>query len=495
MLKNEMGMILNETNSVEEKLTLFMANYSLAANEMTGTMSKMKGDMRRNQNRTSLIEIGLAGLMNFSLELDGTLKVVQDNVTNCVHGLNDMNVSYQDVSQKVLKLYELNAYLSKKIVETAAHLKGNSSKLTMTANMIETELNDLTSNYNGLQIALAGQMKSIGEVESQIQFLNDGNSVSRTEIESLKFEVAGLKAESSGMGVFVGSMQSHISSLTSNMTVIIKNMTHVMGDVDDTKSDVDKIVTSLTLLASNVSHVTNAILDSETKIDIVSSNLTTIKINLVGLGDYINSVNGDVGQLLFSFSEYTKTMKTEMSTVLSNITKLADDMTDSRLASVEMKKHLDSVEFVTTTIRSDVAGITTKIYNLKTSIFEQSNELSTLKAMQSHMQSALDKTEMRITDELEEDKSVQSHVEDMKSDIFAIRTGLASLTNTVFTIKSQVEVRNSMDSIISDLKSNVSHVRSEFSHFTKDFYNVKPGKLLFQKDYPAQNSLLFKQII
>ena len=76
VLKNEMGLILNETQSVEERLDSFMTNYTVAANDMSGTMTKMKTDMRRSQNRTSFIELGLAGLMNFSLEIDSALKVM-----------------------------------------------------------------------------------------------------------------------------------------------------------------------------------------------------------------------------------------------------------------------------------------------------------------------------------------------------------------------------------------------------------------------------------
>jgi hypothetical protein len=79
--------------------------------------------------------------------------------------------------------------------------------------------------------------------------------------------------------------------------------------------------------------------------------------------------------------------------------------------------------------------------------------MSTIKATQSHMQSAIDKTDMKVAEKLEENKAVQSHMEDMKSDIFAIRSGLASLTNTVFTIKSQIEIRNSIESVITDLVS------------------------------------------
>jgi hypothetical protein len=62
---------------VEERLDSFMMNYTVAANDMVGSMTKMRVEMKRNQNRTSYIELGLAGLMNFSLEIDSVLKLVQ----------------------------------------------------------------------------------------------------------------------------------------------------------------------------------------------------------------------------------------------------------------------------------------------------------------------------------------------------------------------------------------------------------------------------------
>jgi hypothetical protein len=66
--------------------------------------------------------------------------------------LNDAGVSNQDLGQKIVKLFELNAYLSKRVVETAGHLKGNSSKLAMTADMQEKELAQLTGSLSGLQV-------------------------------------------------------------------------------------------------------------------------------------------------------------------------------------------------------------------------------------------------------------------------------------------------------------------------------------------------------
>ena len=49
-------------------------------------------------------------------------------------------------------------------------------------------------------------------------------------------------------------------------------------------------------------------------------------------------------------------------------------------------KKLESLEFVSTSVRNDVTGLTTKIYNIKTSLFEQTNEVSSVKATQNQMQ-------------------------------------------------------------------------------------------------------------
>ena len=306
VIKKEMNHILNETHAVDERLDGFMFNYTLAATEMSGTMTKFKADMKKNQNRTSYLELGLAGLMNFSLEIDGTLKVVQDNVTGCVQGLNDMGLTNVDLTQKVIKLYELNAYLSKRIVENSNHLKGNASKLTMANNLLETELKELTNNYNSLQVSQSNQMKTVNEIETQIQKLSEGIFVSKTEIDSLKLDVSSVKAESSGLNVFVSSMQNHISSLTSNMTVVIKNVSFTMDEIVDTRNYIDKMGESISSLNLNVSQAMSTLTSNEIELDVIHANMTTIKTNLVGLGEYINNVNGDLSQLLFSFDGFSK---------------------------------------------------------------------------------------------------------------------------------------------------------------------------------------------
>jgi hypothetical protein len=44
----------------------------------------------------------------------------------------------------------------------------------------------------------------------------------------------------------------------------------------------------------------------------MDSNMATMKNNVVGLGNYINNINSDLGAMLTSFDTYVKTMSSDI---------------------------------------------------------------------------------------------------------------------------------------------------------------------------------------
>ena len=118
----------------------------------------------------------------------------------------------------------------------------------------------------------------------------------------------------------------------------------------------------------------------------MKANMSNMKTNLVGLGNYINNINGDLSQLLVSFDGYAKKMSTELTGIKGNISLVSKEMMGTKSVGDDVKKKLESVEFMSTSVRNDVTSLTTKIYNIKTSLFEQTNEMSSLKATQTQMQ-------------------------------------------------------------------------------------------------------------
>ena len=64
----------------------------------------------------------------------------------------------------------------------------------------------------------------------------------------------------------------------------------------------------------------------------------------------------------------------------SNVSKVNDNVNNQNLKTEDLKMKMDTLDYSTTTLKADVTELTTKIYNIKTSGFEHSNELSGVKS-------------------------------------------------------------------------------------------------------------------
>ena len=82
-----------------------------------------------------------------------------------------------------------------------------------------------------------------------------------------------------------------------------------------------------------------------------------------------------VGSMLTSFEAYAKRVNSDMAYMKSNLTALAEDNEDQDGKHDDLKRKYETMEYTTKTMKSDVTELTTKMYNLKTAIFEHNNEL------------------------------------------------------------------------------------------------------------------------
>ena len=79
--------------------------------------------------------------------------------------------------------------------------------------------------------------------------------------------------------------------------------------------------------------------------------------------------------MLTSFEAYAKRVNSDMAYMKSNVTALAEDNEDQDGKYDDLKRKYETMEYTTKTMKSDVTELTTKMYNLKTAIFEHNNEL------------------------------------------------------------------------------------------------------------------------
>ena len=81
-----------------------------------------------------------------------------------------------------------------------------------------------------------------------------------------------------------------------------------------------------------------------------------------------------------SFDGYANKINNDIAYMKSNVSKVNDNVNNQNLKTEDLKMKMDTLDYSTTTLKADVTELTTKIYNIKTSGFEHSNELSGVKS-------------------------------------------------------------------------------------------------------------------
>ena len=83
----------------------------------------------------------------------------------------------------------------------------------------------------------------------------------------------------------------------------------------------------------------------------LESSMETMKSNVVGLGNYINSINSDLGSMLTSFDGYANKINNDIAYVKSNVSELNDDINDMKLNTEDLRIKMDTMDYSTTTLK------------------------------------------------------------------------------------------------------------------------------------------------
>ena len=93
-------------------------------------------------------------------------------------------------------------------------------------------------------------------------------------------------------------------------------------------------------------------------------------------------------------------------------------------------------------LQGEMATLTTKLYTMKTTLFEQQNDFSAMKSEQEILQENAKSLELDLVDLGENSDIYQTDIHAIKTDLNTLRTGLTSLTNSLFNLKTQVCTNN-----------------------------------------------------
>ena len=159
--------------------------------------------------------------------------------------------------------------------------------------------------------------------------------------------------------------------------------------------------------------------------DDVTALVNTLKTNVIGLGNYINTINREVNSLAGRTRDSLENVSQQVVELTADVKTIENDVVDLKFSSQttsSSNKGSDD-EFVSSSLRTDVAGLSTKLYTLKTNVFEINGELTGIK---SGLES-LNKIVKTVDDGMKtlENKLSSNEKDDasIKSDLTTLRSG------------------------------------------------------------------------
>ena len=203
---------------------------------------------------------------------------------------------------------------------------------------------------------------------------------------------------------------------------------------------------------------------------------------MIGLGNYINSINREVNSLAGRTKESIENINQQVVELTANVNSIEVELANTKKSNDDNKTEFSSDDFVASTLRTDVAGLSTKLYTLKTSVFEMTSELSGvksgLKTLNSDVKTINNNMQAISNKILVNEQTAKS----TKSDLSTLRSGLSGLTNSIFSVKSQIKSIENIDDKIAELSKNITGVTDVVSVTRSEFSKIKPEVDLIATD-------------
>jgi len=453
---------------------------------------------------------------------------------------------YEKSSNQFDELKKENIELKTQLQQHASIMKAQQEKIQNNKNelnTLKTELSSTSTSLASLQGKLSEVIKTNSLLTAEVEKINstlmkDHNTHMRTviDMEKLGESVVSLKGEMMGNnheGIVkslkerTDNLEKEVKSVTSKQLSTIQDITRNTGrlnkveldikkindDVADVeeqqaktkkqserelkninkltgeiRNDVDTIETTLTTTRNTLAEVLTKMSSLESQgtasrsSSDVTSTVNTLKTNVIGLGNYINSINREVNSLAGRTKESIENINQQVVELTANVNSIEAELANTKKSNDDNKNDFSSDDFVASTLRTDVAGLSTKLYTLKTSVFEMTSELSGVKSGLKTLNSdvkTINNNMQAISNKILVNEQTAKNT---KSDLSTLRSGLSGLTNSIFSVKSQIKSIENIDDKIAELSKNITGVTDVVSVTRSEFSKIKPEVDLIATD-------------
>jgi len=418
------------------------------------------------------------------------LNRLKSHTQRSVDASSGLRLNLSKMEGKLTDVLKSNSILSNQVEKINDTISEDHSTQMNTMKGLQ-RLGDSLASMKGEMMGLnhQGSLKDLTEkttsLEKQIETVAAKQLTANQDVTRNTGRLNKVELDMKEMDTSISNVEREQGKVRKASETDIGNLNKQAGEI---RGDVDTLAQTLTTTRNTLAEVLTKMSSLETQgtasqsSSDVSSIVNTLKTNVIGLGNYINSINREVNSLAGRTKDSIENINQQVVELTANVNSIETDISVTKKSNENLKNEFSSGDFVASTLRTDVAGLSTKLYTLKTSFFEMTSELSGLKSGLQTLKSEVKSINSDIKDVTNKILSNEQTSKSTKSDLSTLRSGLTGLTNSLFSVKSQMESIDEIDVKIARLSQNMSGVTEAVTVTRREFSKIKPEVDLISTD-------------
>ncbi len=422
-VSNQFGRM--EAHFVDLRRSLFERSQELTT--LDERLDEVEEDARRSSSEaeTMLAQITrvyveqgklIAGLDNRTLSLRADLRT---NISRVLvfaaenkATLLELRVAEQRLEDEINGVRDAQQRQGAAMASTNAAAAANATRLAAATAAMQSDADGMTERLQNLEESLSRHVQSTGELEIQMGRVRVGH---KDAVSSLRRNL--------------GELESTIGELTTNLTAVTVNV----GQTQDRVGRLgDRVIATESQLEQHALNFSKEFSNTDERFQMLQVNSSTLKANIVGLGNYINNINGDVGKLASTFEKYIGDITRGMVGVAENVTAMEKALEKQRSGIQSMKIEQEE-------IRSQSKSLDAQVQSLSSIRDSHSKDISGL-----------------------------------KNEVSTLRTGMSGITTSLFGLKSQAVASADVSGRVSQLSDDLTATKREMGRLERSVSTVLP---------------------
>jgi len=445
------------TSKVEDNVASLASKSSQLSNEM----NKLRSHAQRSVDTSSGVKVNLGRLEGRVAEVAASATGIVDRVKQLEGGVEQSRERQIENLRSIQRLGDNLASLRSDIA--GKDLKGGLGDLLDKALALEKSVAEL----------------SVKAVQSEQDVVRNSGRINKVEQDfgNIRQQVADLTED---QDMFEKNSNKKINAVTASSDSVREKIEALEQTVTTTRNAVAEVMTKqASLEASGSGGPSSAGL---------ASTVATLKTNVIGLGNYINSINREVNSLASRTKESVENLNNQVVQLTSSVSKVKMDQEElgAKVSSTNKKSalDLDNDDFLTGTssVKTEIASLSSQVFTLKTTVFELSTDFTGVRSGLQSVNSEVKTLKGSFKDLSNKVISGEQTAKATRDQLSSVRNSVSGLSSSLFALRSNIktvgDVENEVNQLarnMTSLSSAVGKLRPEVDFLATDVTSVRDG--------------------